>query len=153
MKRNLQALPFSLPAVFRSLALSPLARFFSSSTLSESLARATLLPRSFNDKVFGGGGGGLTLGLKADNGFIFKHCYQKNLLIILIFYKSVHGKYQLALNRCNNIFVHFLHYTPDKNSPPHQRSRLSDSRFRQSLKSTKAVKNQTYYKKTTRSRV
>ena len=47
----------------------------------------------------------------------------------------------------------FLHYTPDKNSPPHQRSKLSDSRFRQSLKSTKAVENQTYYKKTTRSRV
>ena len=109
MKRNLQALPFSLPAVFRSLAISSLARFFSSSTLTESLARATLLPRSFNDKVFFGGAGGvLTPGLKADNGFIFKHCYQKNLLIILIFYKSVHGKYQLALNRCTNIFVHFF---------------------------------------------
>ena len=70
-----------------------------------------------------------------------KSCYQRILLIILSFYKSVHGKYQLALNRYNNIFRHFF-ALPGENSPPHQRSKLSDSHFHQSLKSTKATKNQ-----------
>ena len=42
LKRCLQALPFPLSAVFLSFVFSPLARFFRSAALTESLAQGAL---------------------------------------------------------------------------------------------------------------